>query len=90
MNILGKRAGSISAIASWILLRPTIQLGLFLIGAEVAMSAPPTAQNPSIPLEEFTGFTSSLRPGLLVLIGAFVLIGVTPWGRIVQAARKKK
>jgi hypothetical protein len=54
------------------------------------MSAPPTAQNPSIPLEEFTGFTSSLRPGLLVLIGAFVLIGVTPWGRIVQAARKKK
>jgi hypothetical protein len=99
MKILGKRTRSIPAVVSRSspLLTVPLSLCLFLIGAELAVSAtPPTVQNPSIALEGFTGsldlepLTSSPRPSVLVLIGALVLIAVTPWGRILHAVRKKK
>jgi hypothetical protein len=100
MNILGKRTRSISAIVVTISTPLTIPLNLFLslflIGAELAVSAPPKIPNPSIALEgvadspDLDRLTSSPRPGVLVLIGIFVLICATPWGRILQAVRKKK
>jgi hypothetical protein len=96
VKILGKRTRSIPAIFGKILPPLTILFGLFLIAAELAVSAtPPTVQNPSIALEGFTGpldldrLSSSPRPSILVLIGALVSIGVTPWGRILQEVRRK-
>ena len=96
MRTLREHARSISAICGRILRPLTLPLSLLLIGAELAVSASQTVQNPSIALEGFTvsfdfdRLTSSPRPGVLVLIGALVLIGVTPWGRILQAVRKRK
>jgi hypothetical protein len=94
VRFLGKRTGSIAIILCRILPQLTVLLGLFLIGAEFALSAP-AVQIPSIALEGLTRsldsgrLTSSPPPSLLVLIGALVLLGVTPWGRILQAVRRK-
>jgi hypothetical protein len=96
MKIPGKRARSISAIFDRISLPLIVPVGLFLMGAQLSVLAPPTVQNPSVALEGFTGLldvdrlTRPPRPGLLVLFGALVLICATPWGRILQAVRKRK